>query len=140
MAVMWWMPLSFIARATISRTEAACLCAPVELVADELVRALGPVAQDRPGVARVDDLLDTEALRRPERRGHGLQPRGYLLAQRGRVLGRLELAPVRGLEPAGHREGAPVARRPREPQVRARAVAVAGPRHAVHLADEDRHP
>jgi hypothetical protein len=37
-----------------------------ELVAHQLVRALRPVAQDRPGVAGVDDLLDAEALGRPE--------------------------------------------------------------------------
>src|SRR3954468_19296527 len=102
MAVMWWIPLSFIARATISRTETSCLRSPVQLVANQLVRPLRPVAQDGARVARVDDLLDAEPLGRPEGRGHRLKPGGYLRAQRRGVLGRLELAPVGRLEPARH--------------------------------------
>ena len=62
------------------------------------MRALGPVAQERPRVARVDDLLDPEALGRAERRADGVQPRLDLGAQRGRVVGRFELAPVGGLD------------------------------------------
>src|SRR5262245_19150316 len=102
---MWWMPLSFmalvssstalllvdrlgriIARATISWTRAPCLRFPGQLVSHELVGALGPVAQDWARVARVDDLLDAEALCGPERRGDGLEPGSDLLAQRRRVL------------------------------------------------------
>src|SRR5829696_8486886 len=44
----------------------------------ELVRAFGPVAQEWPRVARVDDLLDPEALGRAERRAHRVQALGYL--------------------------------------------------------------
>src|SRR5688572_27863365 len=113
MAVMWWMPFSFmsvsprgamIAYATISRTRPSRLRSPMQLVANQLVRPLGPIAEDRARVARVDDLLDAEPLRRAERGRHGLEPRGDLLTQRHGVLGRLELAPVGGLEPAGHRQ------------------------------------
>src|SRR4051812_47426253 len=119
MAVMWWMPLSFIARTTISRARPSCLRFPVQLVPNQLVSALRPVAQDRPCVARVDDLLDAEALRGPERGGHRLEPRGDLRAQGGRVLRRLELAPVGGLQPARHRQRAPVSRRPGEAEIEA---------------------
>src|SRR5215216_5130676 len=123
-----------IARATISRIPArlhvpgfgrprrsgawpARLPTGMQLVPHELVRALSPVAQDRPSVAWVDDLLDAEALGGPERRAHRLEPRGDLLAQGGAILRRLELAPVGGLEPTRHRQRAPVAGRPREAQV-----------------------
>ena len=70
----------------------------------------GPVAQQRPRVARVDDLLDAEALGGAERGAHGVQARLDLGAQRDRILGGLELAPVGGLEAAGDRQRAPVAR------------------------------
>ena len=92
---------------------------PAPARAHQLVRALRPVAQQRARVARVDDLLDPEALRGAERRAHRVQPRLDLGAQRDRVLGRLELAPVGGLEPALDRQRAPVARRPRVAQVQA---------------------
>src|SRR5687768_6122617 len=148
---MWWMPFSFmrvspgtagamIACATISRTRPSRLGSPMQFVANQLMRPLGPVAQDRARVARVDDLLHAEALRRAERRGHGLEPRGDLLAEPRWVLGRLELAPVGRLGAARHGQRAPVARRPGETHVQPRAVAVAGARHAVYLAHEDRHP
>jgi hypothetical protein len=39
----------------------------MDLVADELVRPLRPIAQDGSRVPGVDDLLDPEPLRRPER-------------------------------------------------------------------------
>ena len=60
--------------------------------------------------------------------------------QRDRVLGRLELAPVGGLDPALDRQRAPVARRPRVAQVQPRRVAVRRARDAVDLAHEHRHP
>src|SRR5687768_13587939 len=150
---MWWMPFSFmsvslleasgaiIARTTISRTRPSrlrtrpsCPGSPMQLVANQLVRPLRPVAQDRARVARVDDLLDAETFGRAERRGHRLEARGDLLSQSRRVLGRLQLAPVGRFEPARHRQRAPVPGRPGEAQVQPRPVAVAGARDPVHLA------
>src|SRR5688572_25183139 len=104
------------------------------------MRALGPVAEDRARVAGIDDLLDPEALGGAERRAHGVEALLDLFAQRGRVGGGLELALVGGLDPALHRQGAPVARRPRVAEVEPRMVAVAGTGDAEDLANEDRHP
>src|SRR5947209_10715639 len=77
---------------TRSWSQPACLRAIAQLVCQDLVRALRPVAQQRPRVARVDDLLDVEALRGAERRAHRVEARLDLRAQRRRVVGRLELA------------------------------------------------
>src|SRR5256885_15386364 len=71
-----------------------------EVVADQLVRPGGPLAQQRPRVARVDDLLDREVLGGAEGREHRAQAAFDVRAQRDRVLGRLEPAPGRRLEPA----------------------------------------
>ena len=100
----------------------------------------GPGAQQRARVARVDDLLDAEALRGAERGADGVQPRLDLRAQRDRVLGGLELAPVGRLQPAGDRQRAPVARRPRVANEQPRGVGVRGARDAVDLAHEHRRP
>jgi hypothetical protein len=42
---------------------------------DEPVSLARPRAQQRPRIARVDDLLDAEALGGPERRAHRIKPR-----------------------------------------------------------------
>src|SRR5687768_18498216 len=102
--------------------------------------ALGPVAQDRPGVARVDDLLDAESLRRAERRPDRVEPLLDLRPESLGVLGGFELAPVGGLDAALDRERAPVAGRPRVAQVEARVVPMARAGDAEDLADEHRHP
>ena len=104
------------------------------------MRSLGPVAEERPRVARVDDLLDGEALGGAEGRADGVEPGLDLGAQGDRVLGGLELAAVGGLEPAGDRQRAPVAGRPGVAQVQPRAVAVARAGDAEDLADEDARP
>src|SRR4051794_34406437 len=122
------------------RPWAARLRPGPRLVRHEPVSLARPRAQQRPRVARIDDLLDAEALGRAERRAHRVEPRLDLLAQCHGVVGRLELAPVRRLEPARDRQRAPVARRPRVPQVQPRRVAVRGARDAVDLADQHRHP
>src|SRR3954454_12729962 len=125
---------------TRSWSQPARLGSIAQLVRDDLVRAFGPVAQQRPRVARVDDLLDAEALGGAKRRAHRVQARLDLGAQRVGVLGGLELAPVRGLEPPGDRQRPPVAARPRVAQVQRGVVAVARARDAVDLADEDAAP
>src|SRR4051795_1311345 len=52
------------------RPDPAPLRPVAQLVPYELVRAFRPVAQDRARIARVDDLLDAEALGGAERRSH----------------------------------------------------------------------
>src|SRR5215211_5525415 len=122
------------------RPRAAGLRARRELVTDQLVRAGGPVAQEWPGVARVDDLLDREALRGAERRADGVQPRLDLPSQGHGIVGGLEVAPVGGLQPTRYRKRSPVAGGPRVAQVEARAGAVAGAGHPVDLSHQDRDP
>jgi len=73
------------------------------------VRTLGPVAQKRPRVPRVDDLLHAEALGGAEGGTHRVQALADLLAQRSRVLGGLEVAPVGGFDPALDRQRTPIA-------------------------------
>src|SRR5215218_6547243 len=89
------------------RPRPARLRAAAELVGHDLVRPARPGAQHGTGVARVDDVLDAEALGRPEGGADGVQPSFDLGAQRDRVLRRLEVAPVGGLEAAGDRQRAP---------------------------------
>src|SRR3954449_9070746 len=110
-------PKPTISECTRSWSQPARLRSIAELVREHLVRPSGPVAQQRPRVARVDDLLDAEALRRPEGRAHRVEPRLDRGPQRRRVLRRLELAAVRRLEAAGDRQRAPVAARPGVAQV-----------------------
>src|SRR4051794_27956271 len=104
------------------RPRAARLRPGPRLVRHEAVSLARPRAQQRPRVARIDDLLDAEALGGSERRAHRVEPRLDLRPQRDRVLGGLELAPVGRLEPARDRQRAPVARRPRVAQVQPRGV------------------
>src|SRR5438552_16727583 len=56
---------------------------------NQFVGALGPIAEQRAGVAGVDDLLDAEALRGPERRPHRVQPLLDLPVERLGVVGGL---------------------------------------------------
>src|SRR3954465_13480627 len=121
---------------TRSWSQPARLGSIAQLVREDLVRAFGPVARQRPRVARVDDLLDAEALGGAKRRAHRVEARLDLGAQRGGVVGRLELAPVSGLQPAGDGQRAPVAARPCVTQVQRGVVAVSRAGHAVHLPDE----
>ena len=86
----------------------------------------------------ISSTLKRSAVRNGER--DRFEARGDLGAQRHRVIRGLELAPVGRLQAARHRKRAPVARRPGVAQVQPRAVAVSGTRHAVDLADKDRHP
>src|SRR3954466_3576577 len=68
-------PKPTISECTCSWSQAAQLGSIAQLVGQHLVRPRGPVAEQWPRVARIDDLLDPEALRGPERRAHGVQPR-----------------------------------------------------------------
>src|SRR5437763_3106293 len=111
-------------------THAAGLWTFSCLEAHQFVGALGPIAEQRPGVAGVDDLLDAETLGGPERRAHRVQALLDLPVERLRVLGRLELAPVGGQQPARDRQRAPVARRPCPAHAVAAAVDQPGARHA----------
>src|SRR3954469_12612151 len=122
------------------RPDPAPLRPVAQLVPYELVRALRPVAQNRARIARVDDLLDAEALGGAERRSHRVEAFDDLRVQGDRIVGRLELAAVRGLDAALDRERSPVARRPREAKVQSLRVAVPCAGHAEHLAHEHRDP
>src|SRR3546814_8536821 len=73
---------------------------------------LGKLAKQRPRIARVDNVLDPEFLRRPERRTHAVQSLADRLQMRRRILRRLEFALVRDFDSALDRQAAPVARRP----------------------------
>src|SRR2546427_7534605 len=67
-------------------------------------REVGELAEERPGVARIDELLDPEGLGGPERRA---QLREAVLDLRQLVLGiggGVEFGPVRPLAPAFQRE------------------------------------
>src|SRR3954467_9728050 len=68
-------PKPTISECTRSWSQPTCLRSIAELVREHLVRACRPVAQQRSGIARIDDLLDAEALRGAERRAHRVQPR-----------------------------------------------------------------
>ena len=63
-------------------------------------RQIGKLAQQRPRIPRVDDILDPIFLRRPERRAHPVQPLPDRRQMRRRIVGRLQLALVRDLDPA----------------------------------------
>src|SRR5438132_13833822 len=102
--------------------------------------ALGPVAQQRPGLARVDDLLDSEALGRPERRADRVEAGFYLRAKRTGIGRRLELSPVGGLDPPLDRKRAPVGGGPRVAEVEPLGVSVCRSCDTVDLADENRYP
>src|SRR3546814_11178234 len=70
---------------------------------------LRKLAQQRPCIPWVDDILDPEFLRRPERRAHAIEPLANRLQMRRRVPRRLQLALVRDPAPALDRQAAPVA-------------------------------
>jgi RimJ/RimL family protein N-acetyltransferase len=55
------------------------------------VRVVHPIAEQRPGLARVDDLLDAEPLRGPQRAAHRVQPGPDLGEQRGGIVGALQV-------------------------------------------------
>src|SRR5437899_7497078 len=69
----------------------------------QFVCPLGPIAQQRPGVAGIDDLLGREALGGAERRADRVQALLDLRIEGLGVVACLELAAVRGIEPAGDR-------------------------------------
>src|SRR5262249_12266636 len=82
-----------------------------------LVSEPDPVGQQRAGVARIDDLLDTEGFGGSERAAHGVQA-PFDLRQQGRAIGsRVELAAVGGLDAPLERQRAPGTRRPGGTQV-----------------------
>src|SRR5256712_5695223 len=86
-------------------------------------REVGELAEQRPRVARVDDLLDPEGLRRAERRAELGQPLFDLGHPRLRIRSRGDLRPIRGFDPAFERPRAPASGGPGV----ARAVTAAGP-------------
>src|SRR5437899_12079228 len=87
-------------------------------------RQVGELAEERPRVARVDDLLDPEGLGRAEGRAELVQPRLDLGHLRLRVGRRVEVGAVGGLDAALERQGAPAARGPRVAQAVAALVSV----------------
>src|SRR6267142_6363105 len=74
---------------------------------------VGELAEERPRVARVDDLLDPEGLGRAEGRAELVQAILDLRHLRLPVRRRVEVGAIRGLDPTLERQGAPPARRPR---------------------------
>ena len=101
---------------------------------------VGELAEQRPRVARVDDLLDPEGLRRAEGRAELVQAL-LDLGELGRGIGGgVEIGAVGGLDPALERQRAPAARRPRVAQAVAAAVCVRGAGHAERVPDDDRAP
>src|SRR3954447_20539441 len=134
------MPARLGTQPFLSRPRPARLRPGRQLVEDQLVRALGPLTEHRARVARIDDVLDREVLGGPEGGEDCAQAGLDLGAQGGGILGRLELALERGLQPAGDWQRAPVPRRPRVAQVQPRTAAVPGAGDPVDLANEDRAP
>src|SRR5258705_10620260 len=90
---------------------------------------LRELAEQRPGSAGVDDLLDPECLRGAERRAELLQPLLDLDHLRGRVGRALDVGAVRGLDAALERQRPPAPRGPRVARAvaGARLVGPAGP-------------
>jgi hypothetical protein len=74
-----------------------------------------PVAQQRPGPARVDDLLDAEPFGGPQRAAHGVEPGPDFGQGGGRIIRALKLGSVGGLDPALDGQRAPVGRGPGPP-------------------------
>src|SRR4051812_2135206 len=91
-------PKPTISECTPSWSQPARLRSIAELVREDLVRPRRPVAEERPCLARIDDLLYAEALGGAERRAHRVEARLDLRSQRRRIVGRLELAAVRRLQ------------------------------------------
>src|SRR5262249_27633051 len=101
---------------------------------------VGELAQQLAGVARVDDLLDTETLGGAERRAHLVEPRLDRGEMSGRIGRRGELGLVGGLDAAFERQRAPVARRPGVAEVVLLPVLVRRAGDAERLAQQDRAP
>src|SRR5688572_30343211 len=101
---------------------------------------LDELAQDAAGVARVDDLLDPEALGAAEGRAQLVQ--AILdLAELGLRIGRaLDLGTVGRLDAALQRQRAPAPRRPGVAPVEPRAVLVRRPGDAEGVADDEAAP
>src|SRR5262245_52228308 len=103
-------------------------------------REVGELAEERPRVARIDDLLDPERLGRAERRAElrqALLDLSHLL----RAIGRgVEVGPVRRLDAAFERQRAPAARWPGVARAVAAAVAVGGAGDAEYVSDDHRAP
>ena len=76
------------------------------------LRQVRPFAQQRPRIARIDDLFRVEALRRAERRAHRFRPRADFLQPLFRLGMGFEFALERRFDAAFQRQRAPVAARP----------------------------
>src|SRR5262249_11942054 len=103
-------------------------------------RQLGPFAEQSPGVARIDDLLDPERLGRAERRAQLREPLFDLRHLGPRIRRGVDLRAVGGLDPALERQRAPAARRPRVACAIAAAVAMRRARDAEAVAHDDPAP
>src|SRR5947199_10207959 len=105
-----------------------------------LVSERDPVGQQRAGVARIDDLLDTEGFGGSERAAHGVEP-PFDLGQQGRAIGsRVELAAVGGLDAPLERQRAPVTRRPGVTQTEGLDAGVTGAGAAGQASHGDGDP
>src|SRR5215475_13551381 len=85
---------------------------------------LGPLAEQPPRVARIDDLLDPERLGRAERRAQLGEPLLDLRHLRRRISRGVDLRAVGGLDAALERQRAPAPGRPRIACAVAPAVAM----------------
>src|SRR5215470_7727635 len=83
---------------------------------------LDELAEDPPGVARIDDLLDPEGLGAAERRAQLLQALLDLGHPGLGILGGVDFGAIGRLDAALQRQRAPAARRPGEAPVEPRAV------------------
>jgi Phosphotransferase enzyme family len=101
------------------------------------VGVVHPVAQQRPGLARVDDLLDTEPFRSPQRAAHGVEPGPDAGQGGGWIFRAFQLSSVGGLGPAFDWQRAPVGRGPGPPADEAVPVGHARPAHTEHAAHDD---
>src|SRR5262249_55036661 len=99
-------------------------------------RDVGEVAEEPPRVARIDDFLRDERLRGAERGAQPVDALLYLGVLCGWIGSGFDLGAIGRFEPAFHRQGAPLGRRPRVAQVVAGGVLVRAPRDAVDLAHE----
>src|SRR5438067_746524 len=103
-------------------------------------RQVGELAEERPRVARVDDLLDPEGLGRAEGRAELRQAFLDLGELPLRIRGRVEVGPVGRLDPALERERAPAAGGPGVARAVAAAVPVGRAGDPEHVADDHRAP
>src|SRR6266567_1052854 len=75
----------------------------------QLRRQVGEFAQQRPRVARINNVLDQEGFGSAEWRAIAVEPLLDLAAQRLAIGRGIELGPIRGLDAALHGERTPVA-------------------------------